>query len=1042
MDNLNSVSSPSLSSSPSTKEQSTEQPKSSERKNLKDQDRVDITPSKIQSTTKTKKQKQNDELLENNSDIKNFSIHGEEQEERDTVEDSKTQEAILPNDQQLTSQAGSVQHSQEEALDKQNDKEEDQNEDYEFYEEEDYEEEEDLDDEFLERDEDNDVYTTEDGSRGVKQKKNKFTKEFISAIKSNSEELRNEKSDDPLDYLFVIDFECNQPGSEIIEFPITVVDLKQRKVVDTFHSYVRPTKIKKLSNFIKKLTGIKQEDVDASDSIETIINRVEAFLSKYQQFKAAILYDCANDAKFLSNEIKNKQLNITNKFLLSYINLRNVFPINLTGGIKNISLSHALEVLDMSFEGQKHTGRDDSINIARVCMEMINHQFTFTQFMRQSQFCLDNPKRLVDSTINDLFKMNKYLIALDIKFYGDKKDLNTKNNVILCKSFKFHLFQIKQGNSDSVSSTQVNQNIQTTPQKSSFKLKTSAEKHAEQQLLQQQKILQQKQQLQQQQPEKQNLENQQEDTSTVQKQQVEQNLQNSQAQSNSNSNLNKQQQQKEDMPQQIQQKQTAVKLNLIDEIDCYYQEFNNLQYQLQEYYELLQNLIDLYHKHDIKCQNSMIILNSSTKQKYFSKFFKFITTMFKTNKTAFIFKKKILNLQELLEKQIIIDQKQADLILAEEFPQNIIKLVDFFQTQNFTVKELPQCFQKKTVLPMSEGQQNQYRDMGQYPYQYYDSPQYGSYLSGFYSQKQQSPSKVLQQQPFGIYQQHQQNIDYFNANTNNQNFNQLQMMYQLQQQAQHVYNQQNAALANQQNQPFYFQQAINQMNNNYIYQMQFFNPAVFSFPTNSMDNQLQQQIMFHSQQFLQQFEQNSSQQFTFPPQNNQQTQQQHQQSLNQSQQQQQYLYNYKQPTYPSQQSSSSTTQHNKSNSSFFGNNYPTQSLKNNNNQKNEGQNISRKKNFRNNSQIYNGFQNNGFYQDPYNNSNINSSYQNFQKSGQNNSSNIQINSSPLISFPAENKRGQNAQTSQPTLYSSYIQNSGLNKPNTFSNQNKNKFYKK
>ncbi|KAL4498039.1 hypothetical protein ABPG72_014896 [Tetrahymena utriculariae] len=1041
MDNLNSVSSPLLSSSPSTKEQSTEQPKSSERKNLKDQDRADLTPSKIQSTTKVKKQKQNDDESENKSDIKNFSIHGEEQEERDEVEDSKTQDAILPKNQQLSSQSGPAQHCQEEVLAKQKDKEEDQNEDDDFQEDEDYEEEDYLDEDFLDRDDDNGFYSTEDGNKGVKQKKNKFTKEFISVIKSNSEELRNEKSDDPLDYLFVIDFECNQPGSEIIEFPITVVDLKQKKVVDTFHSYVRPTKIKKLSNFIKKLTGIKQEDVDASESIETIIIRVEAFLSKYEQFKAAILYDCANDAKFLSNEIKNKQLNITNKFLLSYINLRNVFPINLTGGIKNISLSHALEVLDMSFEGQKHTGKDDSINIARVCMEMINHQFTFTQFMRQSQFCLDNPKRLVDSTINDLFKMNKYLIALDIKFYGDKKDLNTKNNIILCKSFKFHLFQIKQSSSDSVSSTQMNQNIQTTPQKSGFKLKTSAEKQAEQQLLLQQKFLQQQQQQQQQQPEKQNLENQQDDTQTSQKRQVEQNLQISQAQPNSN--LSQYQQEKEDIPQQAQQKQTTPKQNLLDEIDSYTQEFNNLQYQLQEYYELLQNLIDLYHKHGIKCQNSLIILNSSTKQKYFSKFFKFITTMFKTNKTAFIFKKKILNLQEVLEKQIIIDQKSSDSIMAEEFPQNIIKLVDFFQTQNFSVKELPQCFQKKTMLPMmSEGQQNQYRETAQYPYLFYDSPQYGQYISGFYSQKQQSPSKVLQQQPFGVYQQqHQQNMDYFNPSATNSNINQLQMMYQLQQQAQNVYSQQNAALANQQHQPFYVQQAINQMNSNYIYQLQLFNPAAFSFPPNCMDSQLQQQIMFHSQQFLQQLEQNSTQQFTFPPSSHQQTQQQHQQSLNQSQQQQ-YPYNSKQPSYPSQQPTSSISQHNKANSSFFGN-YPAQSLKNNNvNQKNEGQNISRKKNFRNNSQIYNGYQNNGFYQDPYSSSNVNSGNQNFQKNGQNSSSNVQINSSPQISFPAENKRGQNSQISQPTLYSSFISNSGLNKPNAFNNQNKNKFFKK
>lgn len=69
--------------------------------------------------------------------------------------------------------------------------------------------------------------------------------------------------------------------------------------------------------------------------------------------------------------------------LQSFINLRNVFPISLTGGVQNISLSHALEVLGLTFLGKKHTGRDDATNIARVCIELVKrHAVTFTTFMR------------------------------------------------------------------------------------------------------------------------------------------------------------------------------------------------------------------------------------------------------------------------------------------------------------------------------------------------------------------------------------------------------------------------------------------------------------------------------------------------------------------------------------------------------------------------------------------------------------------------------------------------------------------------------------
>lgn len=80
--------------------------------------------------------------------------------------------------------------------------------------------------------------------------------DFEGYVEAFSKELSIAQNDENLDILFVIDFECNQPGSEIIEFPIIVVDLQKKEIIDSFHSYVRPTVHPQLSKFIRNLTGI------------------------------------------------------------------------------------------------------------------------------------------------------------------------------------------------------------------------------------------------------------------------------------------------------------------------------------------------------------------------------------------------------------------------------------------------------------------------------------------------------------------------------------------------------------------------------------------------------------------------------------------------------------------------------------------------------------------------------------------------------------------------------------------------------------------
>ena len=70
----------------------------------------------------------------------------------------------------------------------------------------------------------------------------------------------------PFDYICVFDFECTcnkdkstMKSQEIIEFPIVIVDVKNKCVKGIFQTYVKPVIDPKLTEFCTELTGITQD---------------------------------------------------------------------------------------------------------------------------------------------------------------------------------------------------------------------------------------------------------------------------------------------------------------------------------------------------------------------------------------------------------------------------------------------------------------------------------------------------------------------------------------------------------------------------------------------------------------------------------------------------------------------------------------------------------------------------------------------------------------------------------------------------------------
>ena len=88
---------------------------------------------------------------------------------------------------------------------------------------------------------------------------------------------------------FILDFEAtceekNPPGypHEIIEFPAVLVSAKEKRSIDVFHSFVRPTINPILSEFCRNLTGISQETVDNAETFGVVHKRFLEWMTSHE----------------------------------------------------------------------------------------------------------------------------------------------------------------------------------------------------------------------------------------------------------------------------------------------------------------------------------------------------------------------------------------------------------------------------------------------------------------------------------------------------------------------------------------------------------------------------------------------------------------------------------------------------------------------------------------------------------------------------------------------------------------------------------------
>lgn len=128
-----------------------------------------------------------------------------------------------------------------------------------------------------------------------------------------------------------------------------------------FSAFVRPVVHPTLSEFCRRLTSIRQEDVDAADRFPIVLERLQAWIGP-EPFRL-----CSwggYDLNQLRSDCRRHGLTLPPEFKHGHINLKKEFARIML--VKSCVMARALEIAGLSLGGTHHRGAEDARNIARL----------------------------------------------------------------------------------------------------------------------------------------------------------------------------------------------------------------------------------------------------------------------------------------------------------------------------------------------------------------------------------------------------------------------------------------------------------------------------------------------------------------------------------------------------------------------------------------------------------------------------------------------------------------------------------------------------
>jgi RNA:NAD 2'-phosphotransferase (TPT1/KptA family)/inhibitor of KinA sporulation pathway (predicted exonuclease) len=184
-------------------------------------------------------------------------------------------------------------------------------------------------------------------------------------------------------YLLILNLEANCAEvkelnpQEIIEFPVIVLDTWTNKIDEKniFHHYVKPSHTK-LTPFCTKLTGITESMLVQDElDIEDVLVKFDKFLKARPEIAKDFCFVTCGEWDLqtcLKNEAKFKELDLP-KYYKRYMNIKDIFGlIYRPKGI--FGMTEMLNHLKIPFEGRRHSGIDESRNLAKILQTILSRK--------------------------------------------------------------------------------------------------------------------------------------------------------------------------------------------------------------------------------------------------------------------------------------------------------------------------------------------------------------------------------------------------------------------------------------------------------------------------------------------------------------------------------------------------------------------------------------------------------------------------------------------------------------------------------------------
>ncbi|QMV42473.1 3'-5' exonuclease [Cohnella cholangitidis] len=211
-----------------------------------------------------------------------------------------------------------------------------------------------------------------------------------------------------MDYI-ILDIEFN--GRKFAsDLPMEVIEIGAVRLnsalqhVDEFSSLIKPVYFSKLNSFIKKKTGIPQEDIDVAPGFPKVIAEFEQWLARSESF--ILVTWGGEDLKRIVFDTRMHKLDDTNWMAAYYFDLLKGF-LRYKKVTNDVSVEAALLDLGITAEGSAHRALDD----ARMTSEVFRRLFGDLDFelkqQYKDQFSNSKERRMIKNAVRSMVSQKK-----------------------------------------------------------------------------------------------------------------------------------------------------------------------------------------------------------------------------------------------------------------------------------------------------------------------------------------------------------------------------------------------------------------------------------------------------------------------------------------------------------------------------------------------------------------------------------------------------------------------------------------------------------